>query len=88
MYRPGVAEAEVGGDFYDVFLVDGGLMVLMGDVTGKGVKAAALTSLVRYTARTAARYNHEPAAVLAVVDQASARSSRALAGDDGLRGPA
>ena len=70
MYRPGVAEAEVGGDFYDVFPVDGGLMVLMGDVTGKGVKAAALTSLVRHTAKTAARYDGEPAAVLDVVDQA------------------
>jgi serine phosphatase RsbU (regulator of sigma subunit) len=70
MYRPGVAEAEVGGDFYDVLPVGGGLMVLMGDVTGKGVKAAALTSLVRYTARTAARYDAEPAAVLEVVDQA------------------
>ena len=46
---------EVGGDFYDVFAVPGAHMVVLGDVTGKGVKAAALTSLVRYTARTAAR---------------------------------
>src|SRR3954452_14592826 len=70
MYRPGVADADVGGDFYDVFEVDGALVLLMGDVTGKGVKAAALTSLVRYTGRTAARFGAGPAAVLAVVDEA------------------
>ena len=35
-------------------------MVLLGDVTGKGVRAAALTSLVRYTARTAAGYDPRP----------------------------
>ena len=49
-YRPGQAGAEVGGDFYDAFPVDGGSMVILGDVTGKGVTAAALTSLVRHTA--------------------------------------
>ena len=36
-YRPGQRGAEVGGDFYDVFEVDGGHVVLLGDVTGKGV---------------------------------------------------
>lgn len=35
-YRPGERGAEVGGDFYDVFTVEGGHMVHLGDVTGKG----------------------------------------------------
>jgi PAS domain S-box-containing protein len=69
-YRPGQRGAEVGGDFYDVFPVPRGHVVLLGDVTGKGVRAAALTSLVRYTARTAAAYDPRPSAVLAQVNRA------------------
>lgn len=45
----------VGGDFYDVVcLADGRWCILLGDVSGKGVGAAALTSLARYCLRTAA----------------------------------
>ncbi|HZB77860.1 MAG TPA: SpoIIE family protein phosphatase [Solirubrobacteraceae bacterium] len=69
-YRPGQSGTQVGGDFYDVFPVEGGHMVLLGDVTGKGVAAAALTALVRHTARTAARFDPRPAAVLGMVDRA------------------
>jgi PAS domain S-box-containing protein len=69
-YRPGQRGADVGGDFYDVFAVDGGHMALLGDVTGMGVTAAALTSLVRHTAKTAAAFDPRPAAVLAVVNRA------------------
>jgi len=68
-YRPGERGAEVGGDFYDVFPVEGGHMVLFGDVTGKGVTAAALTSLVRHTARTAAAFDPRPSSVLALVNR-------------------
>ncbi len=39
---------QVGGDFYDVVeLGEGGLAVLMGDVAGKGIPAAMLTTLIR-----------------------------------------
>ena len=40
-YRAGGAGNTVGGDFYDLFAVGDGVMVLLGDVTGKGVDAAA-----------------------------------------------
>ncbi|MEV4614953.1 SpoIIE family protein phosphatase [Kitasatospora sp. NPDC049258] len=57
---------EVGGDFYDLFPLDGGTWGLfLGDVCGKGAAAAAVTSLVRYTLRAAAVYDPAPAAVLA-----------------------
>jgi len=68
-YRPGERDSEVGGDFYDVFPVAGGQMLVLGDVTGKGVRAAALTSMVRHTAKTAARFDPTPSAVLRVVDE-------------------
>lgn len=69
-YRPGERGSEVGGDFYDVFEVEGGHLVLLGDVTGKGVTAASLTALVRYTARTAASFDPCPTRVLAHVNHA------------------
>jgi signal transduction histidine kinase/DNA-binding response OmpR family regulator len=41
-YLPGSSEAEVGGDWYDVILdPDGQLFLVIGDVVGKGVQAAA-----------------------------------------------
>ena len=60
----------MGGDFYDVFAVEDGQMVLLGDVTGMGVTAAALTSLVRHTAKTAAAFDPRPGAVLGHVNRA------------------
>lgn len=68
-YHPGARGTEVGGDFYDVFAVGRGFMVVLGDVTGKGVRAAALTSLARHTARNAAVFvEPRPAEVLRRVD--------------------
>jgi PAS domain S-box-containing protein len=68
-YVPGAPGVEVGGDFYDIFRVPGAHMVILGDVTGKGVQAAALTSLARYTARTAALFDQRPSAVLHLLNR-------------------
>jgi serine phosphatase RsbU (regulator of sigma subunit) len=67
-YIPAVAGTEVGGDFYDVWPVGSGWMITVGDVTGKGVQAAALTSLVRHTLRAASGFLATPAALLAHLD--------------------
>jgi sigma-B regulation protein RsbU (phosphoserine phosphatase) len=57
---------EIGGDFYDLFpLARGRWGVFLGDVCGKGVQAAAVTALARYTLRAAAVYDPDPGAVLA-----------------------
>lgn len=54
--RPGGAGLLIGGDFYDAYQLDEQRFVLtIGDVCGKGLKAAGLTSLVRHTARAGAR---------------------------------
>jgi sigma-B regulation protein RsbU (phosphoserine phosphatase) len=47
-------------------------MVVVGDVTGKGPAAAAITSLARYTMRTAAMYERSPGAVLSRLNEALA----------------
>ncbi len=60
-HRAGVVGTEVGGDFYDLFEVDGGWMAVVGDVCGKGPEAAALTALVRHTLRATARQGPERA---------------------------
>jgi PAS domain S-box-containing protein len=64
------AEVEVGGDFYDFFRSDGGWLVLLGDVTGKGIEAAVLTSLVRHGGQFLSRYESSPARVLAGLNDA------------------
>jgi serine phosphatase RsbU (regulator of sigma subunit) len=61
---------EVGGDFYDVFKSDGVWTALIGDVAGKGPDAAAVTSLVRHTLRTAALYDADPAENLRTLNRA------------------
>ncbi|MCW0212737.1 MAG: SpoIIE family protein phosphatase [Pseudonocardia sp.] len=67
-YHPASVD-EVGGDFYDLFrLADGRWGLFLGDVCGKGADAAALTSLARYTLRSAAAANPDPVTVLHNLD--------------------
>ncbi|MBT8216304.1 MAG: SpoIIE family protein phosphatase [Acidimicrobiia bacterium] len=54
-YRPAGLGDEIGGDFYDFFRVNPTEWVIaLGDVCGKGARAAAITALVRFTVRGAA----------------------------------
>jgi GAF domain-containing protein/anti-sigma regulatory factor (Ser/Thr protein kinase) len=69
-YHPVGGRSEVGGDFYDVFpLGQGRWGAAIGDVCGKGVMAAQLTALARYTVRTAARSEARPSGVLEVLNR-------------------
>jgi serine phosphatase RsbU (regulator of sigma subunit) len=71
-YRP-ASGGQVGGDFYDVVTVRERCWgVLVGDVSGKGVTAAALTGVARHTVRAGARHNLAPAEVLSWVHDAMA----------------
>jgi PAS domain S-box-containing protein len=67
-YTAGDSTAEVGGDFFDVVELDEGFLAVIGDVTGRGVAAAALTALARYTLSTAARFDSSPSAVVGLLN--------------------
>jgi serine phosphatase RsbU (regulator of sigma subunit) len=80
-YEP-FAPEEVGGDFYDLFPVAPDRFgFFLGDVCGKGPAAASLTSLARYTMRTAAMLRESPEAVLRDLNAALLMD----AGDDAMQ---
>lgn len=65
---------EVGGDFYDVFAYGADRwMLVIGDVCGKGPRAAGVTALTRYTLRAAAMSGKSPAEMLEMLHQALRR---------------
>ena len=70
-FRPAGDGSEVGGDFYDLFAIRRGTWgLVLGDVSGKGVGAAALTALARHTVRAAAMRAKTCVEVLRVLNDA------------------
>ncbi len=69
MYEPAGEVNQVGGDFYEVFPVEGGWALLLGDVAGHGAAAAALTAEARHTIRTAGALAAKPVAGLEVLNR-------------------
>jgi len=63
-YLPARGIHAVGGDFYDGVRHGDTITLIVGDVQGKGVEAATLTSLARHTLRAGAFADHHPAALL------------------------
>jgi hypothetical protein len=71
-----LAAGEVGGDFYQVFLQsDRGVLVAIGDVSGKGLKAAMLGSQVVGALRSLAQENLPPSQILARLNRQLIASS-------------
>ena len=69
-YRPTGSGNLVGGDFYDFFATgDNEWGVVMGDVSGVGPEAAALTGIARYTIRAVAA-DEGPSGVLQALNDA------------------
>ncbi|HUN83748.1 MAG TPA: SpoIIE family protein phosphatase [Terracidiphilus sp.] len=66
-YKPA---GQVGGDFFQV-LPDrnGGALIVIGDVSGKGMPAAMTVSLLVGTVRTLAHYTRNPGEILAAMNQ-------------------
>ncbi|MEA2459783.1 MAG: hypothetical protein QOC95_2755, partial [Thermoleophilaceae bacterium] len=70
-YRAAGELNEVGGDFYDVFeRRAGGWAFEIGDVSGKGAEAAAVTALARHTVRTASLQPAGPRQLLETLNDA------------------
>ena len=68
-YRPAGDGSEIGGDFFDIFALDATTWgVVLGDVSGKGAEAAAVTALARYTLRTLAHPRHSPSHTLRLLN--------------------
>jgi serine phosphatase RsbU (regulator of sigma subunit)/anti-sigma regulatory factor (Ser/Thr protein kinase) len=64
-YMPAAAAASLGGDWYDVFPVGGGLIGLaVGDVVGRGLPAAALMAQLRTALRAYAFDGYPPSEVI------------------------
>ena len=66
--------SQVGGDFYDLInTVEDGWICAIGDVRGKGVEAASVTALARYTIRAITMKDDRPSEVLAALNEAMLR---------------
>ena len=65
-YLSADSDAAVGGDLFDVRRIDERRgLVLVADVSGKGMTAAVNTAFVKYSIRTLARHSDDPAKILA-----------------------
>ena len=72
-YRPGGADVDVGGDWYDVLPLDDGSVVFsLGDVMGKGIPAAIVMSELRAALRAYALLDPDPAVLLPRLDRLAA----------------
>jgi hypothetical protein len=66
-YKPA---QQVGGDFFQIIpLVNGGVLAVIGDVSGKGTPAAMTVSLLVGTLRTLTNYTQEPNEILAALNE-------------------
>ena len=67
VYKPA---GEVGGDFFQILpTAGGGVLAVIGDVSGKGTPAAMTVSLLVGTVRTLAHYTQSPGDILAAMNQ-------------------
>jgi CheY-like chemotaxis protein len=67
-YEPAGAQTEVGGDFYELTMLDGKLLVAIGDVAGHSLHAATVMAELRHAVRAYAVEGHPPCAVLELVN--------------------
>jgi hypothetical protein len=67
VYKP---YGEVGGDFFQILpTANGGVLIVIGDVSGKGMPAAMTVSLLVGTVRTLAHYTQRPEEILTAMNQ-------------------
>ncbi len=70
-YRSATQLARIGGDFFDVFEISRGTaVVIIGDVSGKGIEAATFTAMARSTIRAFVHSYDAPGAALTAANLA------------------
>ncbi|MFB9234946.1 SpoIIE family protein phosphatase [Plantactinospora siamensis] len=68
-YEPASAQTEVGGDFYELVMLDGHLLIAIGDVAGHSLHAATVMAELRHALRAYAVEGHQPGEMLNRVDE-------------------
>jgi len=75
VYNPAGGDAEIGGDYYDIFRAPTGeIWLAIADVCGKGVRAATKTSMIKYSVRALVAAGLDPASVLGEVNRMTAEA--------------
>ncbi len=78
-YQAAMREAEVGGDFYDVFqLGHDKVVVVIGDVAGKGLSAAVHVAAAKHAIRSYAYVFPSPAKIMALANDALCRGETSV----------
>ena len=73
-FVPGVSGIEIGGDWYDLMaLEDGSVLLIVGDVSGQGVRAAATMATLRHAVLAYAARGDSPAQLLSALARFVAR---------------
>jgi hypothetical protein len=77
-YRPA---REVGGDFFQILPLDtpGTVLIVVGDVTGKGMQAGMLVALIVGAIRAAVQHSSDPARILHEVNEQLCERQHAIA---------
>ncbi len=75
LYRPAVSDTRVGGDWYDcIALDDGRVALVVGDVVGKGLRAAGVMGQLRSALRALISVDPSPSRVMGWLDAAAAQN--------------
>jgi len=70
IYHSATEATKIGGDFYDIFEMEHDKVgIMVGDVSGKGLEAAAVTSLVKNTVKAYSYEETSPALILKKADR-------------------
>ncbi|PMR58052.1 stage II sporulation protein E [Verrucosispora sp. ts21] len=68
-YEPASARTEIGGDFYELVMLDGHLLLAIGDVAGHSLHAATVMAELRHALRAYAVEGHQPGEILHRVNE-------------------
>ncbi|GAA2361216.1 hypothetical protein Cme02nite_38870 [Catellatospora methionotrophica] len=72
-YEPASPQAEIGGDFYELSVLDDKLLIAIGDVVGHSLHAATVMAEIRHALRAYAIEGHTPGRIVSLIDELMVR---------------